>query len=67
MAYTLIIENVVTFFLEHSVEPLSNQVMIIARIFNRALIGVLTHILLDFQFVCVAFGGRRRRPIAVER
>jgi len=30
---------------------------------NRALLAVLTHI---FQFVCVAFAGRSRRPIAVE-
>ena len=37
--------------------------------FNRTLIAVLTHILFVtfFLFVCVPFGGRRRRPIAVER
>jgi len=32
------------------------------------LMAVLTHILfVTFQFVCVPFAGRHRRPIAVER
>ena len=39
-------------------------------LFNRALIAVLTQILVAigyiFQFVCVPFASRRRRPIAVE-
>jgi len=41
----------------------------VINFFNRTLITVLTHILFVtfFQFVCVPFAGRRRRPIAVER
>ena len=39
----------------------------VKRFFNREIIAVLMHVLLlHFQFVCVAFAGRRRWPIAVE-
>ena len=45
-----------------------NNVNHAIKFFNRAIIAVLTHILLlHFQFVCVPFAGRRRWPIAVER